>query len=100
MRLSFLIFAAACAKPLAGQLPIRAVDETAPANETAPAVNEAAPTGNEAASTTAGNDAAPVPSGNASTPSTGGSPISTAGSDPQAGAAALDALVKRRLPAG
>lgn len=90
MRLSFLILAvAACAKPLAGQLPIRAVGS---ANETAPATDDTAPAANESKPSPVTN--ATGPSGNWSNPV----PVPVNTDEAQAGAAALDALVKRRLP--
>ena len=79
MRISLLILAAAaCATPFGGQLRFRALDyESAPTVSNAPAV-------------------ASTPS-NATQPNV--SAPNTAANDGRQGAAALDALVKRRLPA-
>lgn len=82
MRFSLLILAAAaCAKPFGGQLRFRALE-----NETAPAVSDT-PDVQSVPDTTppAANSTTSVPA-----------PVADNGAQ---GAAALDALIKRRLPA-
>lgn len=81
MRISLLVLAAAaCAKPLSGQLRFRQSE-----NETAPAVSD--------------NSVIDAIPSSANRPATNGTLTSPSSSNGAQAAAALNALVKRRLPA-